>query len=110
MSRVSLGQRIAAVREAAMRIDPYAVAVHSLPPALRQRYDLWRSENERQIAEVEARDGPGGAYTAMIDGTLVSEPMPSSVARALNLSEAPLVPADASAAEVAVIYAAMIDG
>lgn len=107
MSRVSLNRRLAELRDAAARIDPMVVAVHSLPPALRLRYDNWRAENERRIAQYTERDGPGGAYAALLNGEDVLSPMPSALARALSIKPAPTLTVDSDAEA---IYRGMIDG
>lgn len=100
MSRLSINRRLATLRETAARIDPMAVAVHSLPPALRLRYDNWCAENERRIAQYTERDGPGGAYAALLNGEDVLSPIPSALARALSIKPAPTLTVDSDAAAI----------
>lgn len=109
MSRMSLNRRLDALRSAAERIDPRALAVHRLSPALRLRYDLWRAECQRIHGKIEREGGPGASYAAMIEGTLTMPAPPRAVADALGLKPGPVVPAGASEREVAEIYRAMID-
>lgn len=109
MSRVSINRRLEALREAAERIDPRALAVHRLSPALRLRYENWRAECQRLHSEAEREGGPGASYAAMIEGTLTMPAPPRAVADALGLKPGPVVPAGASEREVAEIYRRMCD-
>ena len=108
MSRVSLNRRLEAVLAAAERIDPRAVSVHRMEPALRMHHDLWRGECRRLIDDIKRESGPGAAFAAMLDGTLATPPPPRVVAEALGLSDAPRIPAETSVTDVAEIYAAMV--
>ena len=111
MSKVSLSRRLAALLEAAEQIDPRATAVHRLPPALRMRYEFWRTECDAIHNRYEREDGPGAAYAAYLaTGESVTPPMPRAVATALGLDDAPTIPADASAADVAAIWSRMVEG
>lgn len=83
MSKVSLGRRIAALLEAAERIDPQTLAVHNMPPATRQRYELWRAEIGRIV---DSFPPDGGWYEAFLEGDPAAQvPEPSrDVRMALN--------------------------
>lgn len=109
MSRISLHQRLAALRDKITKIEPFAVAVYNMKPSIRLRYDNWLSYNRRMIAEVEQRDGPGGAYAAMIDGTLQPEPVPEPIRVALGLPTDTMLTDDMSAQQVADRWTAMIE-
>ena len=109
MSRVSLTRRLETIRNAADRIDPFASRVHRLSPALRASYDRWRDERGRSIASLEARDGPGGAYAAMIEDTVVMPDPPQQIADALGIAPIEPLLADATCDDLAQRYAAMIE-
>lgn len=104
MSRISLSQRIKAMIETAAAIDPHAVAVHRLPPALRRSYDSWRKENAAIHAALEATEGPDASYKRLIDGEDVSLPMPSDVALALNVPAPPVFTVDMTTEQIELLY------
>lgn len=110
MSRISLTQRIAALRAKAEQIDPFAVAVHNMAPAMRMRFDNWQRENRRMIDDISERDGAGGAYAAMIEREWCPLPMPEPIRSALGLPPDPVVTADMSAQQVADRWTSMVDG
>lgn len=94
--------------EAAQHIDPQAVAVHRLSPALRRSYDSWRAENAAIHARFEATEGLGAVYARLMDGEDVTLPMPSDVAAALNVPAMPIFTADMTLGELERRYAEMI--
>ncbi|MBO6768315.1 MAG: hypothetical protein JJ901_08435 [Erythrobacter sp.] len=106
MSRVSFNRRLEAVLAAAERVNPQAAAVYRLPPALRQRYDAWRT----QCDAVQSQYGEGGAlYAAMLSGELVTPDPPRTVAEALGLNASPIVTDAMTLQQVADLYASMIE-
>jgi hypothetical protein len=108
MSRVSLSQRIRTMIETAAAIDPQAVAVHRLSLELRRSYDSWRAENKAIHAAIEAAEGPGASYARIADGQDVTLPMPSDVARALNVPAPPVFADDMRLDQLERMYAEMI--
>ena len=106
MSRVSIGRRIAALLNAAERIDPRATRVYRLPPALRLKYDRWRADCEAMETDGE----PDAAYRTYLDtGHSDAPPMPRDVADALGVAGAPVLTVDMSDAEVEDIWKAMVE-
>lgn len=109
MSRVSLTRRLAAVLEAAERIDPLVARVYRLPPALRLRYDAWRAECDAIYARLEREGGPAAIYAAMIEGELVTPDPPRAVAVALGLNGGPTLLDTMSVQEAADLWARMVE-
>ena len=109
MSRVSLNRRLEAVLAAAERVNPQAAAVYRLPPALRQRYDAWRTECDRA-----AERYPGESlYQAILDGeyqTPQMPQMPQPLREALGMNAGAVLPATMSERAVADLWADMIAG
>ena len=106
MSRVSISRRLQALLESAERIDPRAAAVHKMKPAIRLRYDHWRSECDRLTADM---GDPGALYASYVDtGEWPLPAPPRAVAEALGLDAGPILTDDMSVADVAELYAAMI--
>lgn len=106
--RLSLNRRLEAIREAAARIDPVAAAVYRMQPATRLRHDLWRSECNRIVDEM---GGGEALYAHYLDtGEWPLPDPPRSVRDALSIEDAPTIPHDMSAADVAEVYARMIEG
>ncbi|MEP3143317.1 hypothetical protein [Qipengyuania citrea] len=107
MSKIGISARIAAIMEAAENIDPMAARIHRLPPALRARYEAWRSECARIMHEA---GDPAAAYETYLDtGTIGTPDPPRDVAAALELQGAPFLPADMSERDVAERWYAMVD-
>ena len=65
MSRVSLSRRLQAALEAVENINPQAARVHRMKPATRLRYNIWRAECERVMAEY---GDPAAAFAAYLAG------------------------------------------
>ena len=107
MSRVSISRRLQALFESAERIDPRAAAVHKMKPALRMRYDNWRSECD---AITEQMGGGEAVYRSYLDtGTWPLPDTPRAVAEALGIADAgPVLTADTTLQEAADAWAAMI--
>lgn len=107
MSRVSLNRRLEAILAAADRIDPVAARVHRLPPALRQRYDVWRAQCDRLT------DGMGGGaalYEAYLEsGEWPLPDPPRAVAEALGLNGGPIVTDAMSVQQAADLWAEMVE-
>lgn len=107
MSKIGIAARLAAIMEAAASIDPMAVRIHRLPPALRARYEAWRSECARIMDEA---GDPAAAYEAYLDsGTFSTPAPPRDVAAALELQGAPFLSSDMSERDVAERWYAMVD-
>lgn len=106
--RVSLNRRLEAIRDAAQRIDPRAAAVHEMQPATRLRYDNWRAECDAMLKGAGREGGPGAAYEAMIEGRLELPLPPRAVREALAIEDAPMIPHDASASDVAALWRKMV--
>ena len=109
MSRVSLNLRLAAIRDAAQRIDPRAAAVHHMQPATRLRYENWRAECDAMMAQAERKGGPGASYAAMIEGRLDLPRAPRAVREALGIEDAPHIPHDASPSDVEAMWRRMAE-
>ncbi|MCD1590382.1 hypothetical protein K7H13_06370 [Qipengyuania citrea] len=93
--------------EAAENIDPMAARIHRLPPALRARYETWRTECARIMDEA---GDPAAAYDAYLDsGTWGTPDPPRDVAAALELQGAPVLTVDMSAQQVADVWKVMVD-
>ena len=107
MSRVSLNRRLEAVLAAAERVDPVAARVYRLPPALRQRYDVWRAQCDRLTEEM----GGGEAVyrTYLESGEWPLPDPPRAVAEALGMNAGPVLLDTMSLAETAELYAAMCE-
>lgn len=108
MSRVSLNRRLAAVLDAAERIDPIAVRLYRLPPALRVQYDNWRSDCDAIAAQHENGANCGALYEAMLDGELVTPDPPRAVAAAFGWSEASILPNTLTLNDLAELWAEMV--
>ena len=107
MSKIGISARIAAIMEASESIDPMAVRIHRLPPALRARYEAWRSECARIMDEA---GDPAAAYEAYLDsGTWGTPDPPRDVAAALKLQGAPFLSVDMTVRDVAEVWTAMVD-
>lgn len=107
MSKIGISARIAAIMEAAENIDPMAARIHRLPPALRARYETWRTECARIMDEA---GDPAAAYDAYLDsGTFSTPDPPRDVAAALELQGAPVLTVDMSAQQVADVWKVMVD-
>ncbi|WP_230832869.1 hypothetical protein [Qipengyuania citrea] len=107
MSKIGISARIAAIMEAAENIDPMAARIHRLPPALRARYETWRTECARIMDEA---GDPAAAYDAYLDsGTWGTPDPPRDVAAALELQGAPVLTVDMSAQQVADVWKVMVD-
>ena len=107
MSKIGISARIAAIMEAAENIDPMAARIHRLPPALRARYETWRTECARIMDEA---GDPAAAYDAYLDsGTWGTPDPPRAVAAALELQGAPVLTVDMSAQQVADVWKVMVD-
>ncbi|MGB3752751.1 MAG: hypothetical protein WA954_02515 [Parerythrobacter sp.] len=105
---MSLTNRLAAIVEAAERIDPYVARVHRLKPAMRMRYDMWRADCDLLHDEAQRNGGAGAAYEGMLDGTFTT-PAPSRVlADALALADPPHLPDTMDTHDLAAAWAAMI--
>lgn len=109
MSRVSLNRRLAAVLDAAERIDPIAVRLYRLPPALRVRYDIWRAECDAIATRYENSANSGALYEAMLDGEFVTPDPPRAVAEALGWIDVPVLPETLTLNDLAELWARMID-
>ncbi|MEO9623175.1 MAG: hypothetical protein ABJF09_08975 [Qipengyuania citrea] len=107
MSRVSLNRRLEAVLAAAERVDPVAARVYRLPPALRQRYDVWRAQCDRLTDELGGGEALYAAYLESGEWPLPDPP--HAVAEALGLDGGPIVTDTMSLAETAELYAAMCE-
>jgi len=103
MSRVSLYKRMLELEASIFRIDPMLKAINALNPADRLRYDGWRAECDRTVAEAEEQDGPGGAYARLINGELWLPMLRQDVASKIFPASA-TVPNDATLADVADMY------
>ena len=79
-----------------------------MAPALRMRYELWRTECDAIHNRYEREGGPGAAYAAMLNGAFVTPDPPKDVAAALGLDDPPHIPADATAEQLAAMYATML--
>ena len=110
MSKIGLSARLAAILDTAERINPMAARVHRLPPALRIRYDNWRSECDRLHDEIEREHESGASYAAYLDGKFATPEPPRAVAGALGLLAVPVLLESMTLREVAAIYAVMVDG
>jgi hypothetical protein len=106
MSKIGIAARLAAIMEAAESIDPMAARINRLPPALRARYEAWRSECARIMDEA---GDPAAAYEAMLDGALVTPDPPRDVAKALDLQGAPFLSVDMSERNVADLWKRMAE-
>ena len=107
MSKIGISARIAAIMEAAENIDPMAARIHRLPPALRARYETWRTECARIMDEA---GDPAAAYDAYLDsGTWGTPDPPRDVAKALDLQGAPFLSVDMSERDVAVLWKRMAE-
>ena len=106
MSRVSLNRRLEAVLAAAERVNPQAAAVYRLPPALRQRYDTWRTECDRLTDEMGGGEALYAAYLECGEWPLPDPPR--AVAEALGLNAGPVLRDTMTLQEVATVWADMV--
>ena len=106
MSRVSLNRRLQALLDTAQRIDPEAVALHTMPPAIRSRYDAWLAGNAESAQPFD--DGQGGIFAAILDGRFEPDPMPRDVAQWLGISDPPVITVDMTTDDAADLYGRMI--
>lgn len=67
MSRTSLYKRMIAMKDEVYRRDPLLAVLHSLTPAERRIYDIWRAECDRIVTEYEEQ-GAGRYFEALING------------------------------------------
>ncbi len=110
MSKVGLAHRLRNLRDTLEQINPRALAVHRMPQHLRRDYDKWRAQCERADEYAERDRGPGGAYAAMLDGTLDAPAMPERVKQYLNVPDDPQFADDVTAEDLAEIYREMLEG
>lgn len=107
MSRVSLNRRLEAVLAAAERVNPQAAAVYRLPPALRQRYDVWRAQSDRLTEEMGGCEALYAAY--LESGAWPLPDPPRAVAEALGLNAGPLLLETTTLQEAADLWADMVE-
>ncbi len=110
MSKVGLAHRLRNLRDTLEQVDPRALAVHRMPQHLRRNYDKWRAQCKRADEYAEREHGPGGAYLAMLNGTLDAPAMPEQVRLYLKVSEPVQFAADAPLEDLADAYRIMIEG
>lgn len=107
MSRVSLARRLAAILEAAERVDPQAARVHRMKPAVRARYEVWQ---QQCAAIIEEAGGPEAAFAAYVEtGEWGTPSPPRDVATALGVEEAPVMLETMSDAEIADLWRVMCE-
>ena len=101
MSKIGIAARIAAIVAAAEQTNPLAARVYRLPPALRIRYENWRTECERAMAK---HGDPAAAYAAYRIGEDDTPEPPRAVADVLQFKRPPVLTEAMSVAECARIY------
>lgn len=107
MSRVSLSRRLAAILEAAERVDPVAARVHRMKPAVRARFEAWQAECACVVAE---HGDPADVYAAYLEtDEWPMPPPPADVARALGLEAAPVLVETMSDADLADLWRRMCE-
>ena len=107
MSRVSIARRLAAILEAAERVDPQAARVHRMKPAVRARYETWCSECARITDDA---GGPEAAFAAYLESGEWGTPAPpADVTQALGLEAVPVLSDDMSDTEIADLWRVMCE-
>lgn len=106
MSRVSLNRRLEAVLAAAERVNPQAAAVYRLPPALRQRYEAWRTECDRLTDEMGGGEALYAAYLESGEWPLPDPPR--AVAEALGMNTGPVLLDTMTLQQAADLWAGMV--
>ena len=100
MARKSIDSRMDRIYEALLPVGSMARREYELPDDLRVMLAKHRARTARIIDRAEKTE-PGGAYAAMVDGTLQLPDMPATLRDALQLYDPPTITIDMSVREAA---------
>ncbi|MXO46868.1 hypothetical protein GRI69_01155 [Erythrobacter vulgaris] len=103
MARKSIDSRMDRIYGALLPIGSMARREYELPDDLRDMLAKHRTRTAAIIDRAENTE-PGGAYAAMLEGTLRLPEMPAVLRDALQLSDPPVVTEDMSVREVADVW------
>lgn len=104
MARKSIDSRMDRIYDALLPVGSMARREYELPEHLRDALAKHRARTARIIDRAEKTE-PGGAYAAMLDGSLQLPDTPPVLRDALQLVDPPTITEDMSVSEAAEMWA-----